>query len=443
VKIGSKELPGRYGHDDGGATSGICAGGVKPQMLIMEYTGESCSQSRHSQKAKYTKCQGDPRGASPVRILVQQENGRRHTWFEGDVRIGDRIRLDATRARLTGLTEKAKVWVQDATGKILQEFKFRAACDQPLTIGDQFASLKLVDFVPEYTKTATLSRDDESRTRIVKDAIGPNPVKVYDAPCNEIKSGTPVLADLPSSSFTLLPPPIPVVEIEGTVRYRDFDAAVGGDGTLYIAFDMTNVTRPMQFFLVFRELPLRFTLDDVVYYNRDQYNLKLFTSFVSDPNNYQWGPYFGPTVEKAPKEKHSQVIGYWRHEFESYKRAHAIGGSHEVDQDGIHPDGTPHVDHEHLVIAIRGYKIDVNEPTNSQKWLPLAPGKIRIKATLRQLFADGPLEMSRLPLEKQRALYENRYEVDFDTDTGTLVKVERKSVNEPFEEAISASYDLD
>jgi hypothetical protein len=51
--------------------------------------------------------------------------------------------------------------------------------------------------------------------------------------------------------------------------------------------------------------------------------------------------------------------------------------------------------------------------------------------------------MGRLPLEKKRALYENRYEVDFDTETGTLMKVERKSVSEPFEEAISAYYDID
>lgn len=443
VRIGDKKLRGRYGPGQGESDAGLCSGAAKPQVLVMEYTGSGCGASRNSQKPKHTKCEGNPGGSSRVRISAQQEDGRRHLWFEGEVNLGDRIELDATREQLTRLMKKTKVWVHDLQGNLLQEFKLRTGCDQPLFLGDQFGSLKLVGFVPEYKKTASLSRDDESRTRLLPDHIGPKAVRVYDAACDKLEKTTRVLADLPPSNFTVLPRPIPLVEIEGTVRYDGLDAAVGADGTLYVAFDLTNVSRPMQFFFILRDLPLRFDVDDVIYYNRDEYNLKLFTSFVSDPQNYQWGPYYGPTVEASRRRKDSQVIGYWRHEFESYKTAHLPRGTHEVDEDGLHPDGTAHVDHEHLILAIRGHTIDVDEPKNQAEWAPLPGGKVKLDVELLQLFSDSPVVAADFTRAQKRMLWDRRYEADFDVDDGVLEKVELKPRKKSFDEVIAATGDAD
>jgi hypothetical protein len=59
----------------------------------------------------------------------------------------------------------------------------------------------------------------------------------------------------------------------------------------------------------------------------------------------------------------SDVLAYWRHEFETYKAAHRRNDNLDTDDDpDWHADGTYHVDHDHIVVAIRGM-VDGLTPT--------------------------------------------------------------------------------
>ena len=172
-----------------------------------------------------------------------------------------------------------------------------------------------------------------------------------------------------AGAFTALPEPRLVPPGTDSFTVRDYAAAVGDDGTLYLPMDVSQVRDATQFAFAFRDLPLEFDANDVVIYNRDGVDLTIFELDVDD-DEYQWGLYFGWEVEvddglfgtvydgqvAAPVDEDnvSHVFTYWRHEFHTYADAHAPGGSHWVNGGGYHPDGTKHVDHDHLVIAIKG-----------------------------------------------------------------------------------------
>ena len=82
-------------------------------------------------------------------------------------------------------------------------------------------------------------------------------------------------------------------------------------------------------------------------------------------------PRFRLSIDRS---KTSSIFTYWRHEFHSYSLAHAPGGSHEVSADGFHPDGTLHVDHDSLIIAIQGLVLDDKHPDDPSKAKALVPG---------------------------------------------------------------------
>jgi hypothetical protein len=57
-----------------------------------------------------------------------------------------------------------------------------------------------------------------------------------------------------------------------------------------------------------------------------------------------------------PGAPHSFELIYDRHEFNTYRAEHAHEGGYGLDPDDPewHSDGTRHIDHDHLVIAIQG-----------------------------------------------------------------------------------------
>ena len=61
------------------------------------------------------------------------------------------------------------------------------------------------------------------------------------------------------------------------------------------------------------------------------------------------------------------MFTYWRHEFYTYDAAHQPGGEYYAqteNEDGylLHKDGTVHVDHGRLVVAIAGKLRDPRDP---------------------------------------------------------------------------------
>ena len=49
----------------------------------------------------------------------------------------------------TKLSAETHVFVYDLADNLLQHAEFHTSCSQPLRDGDQFGSLKLIDFIPE------------------------------------------------------------------------------------------------------------------------------------------------------------------------------------------------------------------------------------------------------------------------------------------------------
>jgi hypothetical protein len=206
----------------------------------------------------------------------------------------------------------------------------------------------------------------------------------------------------PSDLFTLLPRP-PVVPVDGgALQQRQFQAAVARDGTLLIPFTVRHVQEAMQFAFELDGLTYAFGPDDVVFYNMDGVDLTLFTLSVDGQTQMQWGSYYGWEVEgdsglsgpvydtkvtgSVDPRNTSDVLTYWRHEFHSYTQAHLSGGSHVVDASGFHPDGTRHVNHGHLVLALSGAR------RQGKNLHPLDPGFQTVVLNVLAVPAENPIE---------------------------------------------------
>jgi hypothetical protein len=202
--------------------------------------------------------------------------------------------------------------------------------------------------------------------------------------------------------FTALPAAPIVPASDGSYGVLGLQAAVASDGTLLVPFNLSNVLDAKQFALEIWNLNLAYGADDVVFYNADGVDLTLFTLLVDDPTARTWGSYFGWTVEDdtnlsgdvyeakvvMPRNAGlSNLLTYWRHEFHTYRFAHLLSGSHWVNADGMHPDGTMHIDHDRLVLAIAGKK-----RSSTGALTPLAPGALSVNLALKAVSAPGPLE---------------------------------------------------
>ncbi len=196
-----------------------------------------------------------------------------------------------------------------------------------------------------------------------------------------------------NSLLTVLSKPRRIKNKAGFFHADRYKAAIGHDGTLYLALDMRKVLDARQFMMALFDLPLAYGPEDVVIYNADGVDLTLFTAAVADPTEREWGSYYGWDVEgdsglvstyyesKTDDDAQnvsagmSNLFTYWRHEFHTYYAAHEAGQSHEVDPvNGLHPDGSRHIDHYNLVIAIRGAERDMSAPFDTTLFTPLAPG---------------------------------------------------------------------
>ncbi len=249
--------------------------------------------------------------------------------------------------------------------------------------------------------------------------VGPLGIDIWNRACSRIE-GREVSDSLEPSAFTVLPPPLPIVEMEGTFYYENIEVAVDTDGTVLLPFDLTNIIAPMQFYVSFHELPLRFDEDGITYYNKDEYNLKLFENMVTGPDDYQWGAYYGTTVhDPANLADRSDLVSYWRHEFESYSLAHLPGGSHEVDAMGEHPDGSLHVDHNLLIAAFSGQLGEGDDPS---QWENLSSGSLRVTVEVRQLLVDDSVEPADLTTAQRQTLDDNTFVVTVDPSGQVTVK---------------------
>ncbi len=232
---------------------------------------------------------------------------------------------------------------------------------------------------------------------------GPAETRIWAKGCSETALGT-AKETIQSSHLTVLSQRLPIVEASGTFYYTTL-AAVDAEGTILVPFDLSEVRDPTQFFVTMWGLPLRFDESGVVYFNADEFNLKLFESAVLDPDDYQWGRYYGVLVEPSGDPLlHSDVLSYWRHEFHTYEEAHRPGGTHEEQPNGLHPDGTVHVDHDLLVAAISG-TINGRKPK---------PGVIPLVIQVQQIISKDPLRYDEVQAQPPAVLSDNVFYVVVD-----------------------------
>ena len=150
---------------------------------------------------------------------------------------------------------------------------------------------------------------------------------------------------IPASGFTMMQPALALQEGDGETLATCYSAAVTADNTVLLPLDISGISQHMIFNGLGEGYPLLFGAADVAIYNTQGFLMQLL-----GPNNTNIF-----SIEDAGQPD-SFELTYDRHEFVTYRLAHAHLNGFGLDpQDPAwHLDGTYHVDHDHLVIAIKG-----------------------------------------------------------------------------------------
>jgi len=146
--------------------------------------------------------------------------------------------------------------------------------------------------------------------------------------------------------FTVLQRQLRLEESDGITIAKCYRAAVGHDGTVYFPVQVGAISQHMVFSGLAERYPLLFDAGDVAIYNTQGFLMQLLTPDKA-------GVLY--TIEDTGSPD-SFVLTYDRHEFVTYKEQHVHQGNLALDPSdpAWHVDGTPHVDHDNLVIAIAG-----------------------------------------------------------------------------------------
>ena len=150
---------------------------------------------------------------------------------------------------------------------------------------------------------------------------------------------------IPSSDFTMMQAPLVLEQGDGETVATCYSAAVTADNVVLIPLDITAITDHMIFNGLGEGYPLLFNAADVMIYNTQGFLMQLLT-----PQNA------GIYAIDDPGNPDSLSLTYDRHEFNTYRAEHShIGGLGLDPSDRAwHTDGTFHVDHNRLVLAIKG-----------------------------------------------------------------------------------------
>ncbi len=170
--------------------------------------------------------------------------------------------------------------------------------------------------------------------------IGPKRVRVMKP-----GSDDQVLINVPKSDFTVMQPALELQEGDTETVATCYQAAVSRNNEVLIPLNIGAITQHMIFDGLGDDYPLLFDAGDVAIYNTQGFLMQLL------------GPQqVGIFAIDDPGQPGSMELTYDRHEFVTYREQHA-----HVDGFGLdptdprwHTDGTYHVDHDHLVIAIKG-----------------------------------------------------------------------------------------
>ncbi len=190
------------------------------------------------------------------------------------------------------------------------------------------------------------------------------------------------LVSIADKDFTAIAAPLPIPNALGTWELPGAQAAVGRNGVVYLALDLTNMQEPMVVTAQALGFPLRFTENDVIFYNRQGFLMQRLVTTTSTGTTPVPGMFVVPADTGATD---SDELHYSRHEFVTYFLQHQERQPHAVDAtDGNwHLDGSPHIDHDHLILAIGGRLNDGSKPA------PGASPVFDLTLTTYSLFHSG------------------------------------------------------
>jgi len=166
---------------------------------------------------------------------------------------------------------------------------------------------------------------------------GPTQVRVY--------RGFYQVLSIGSNAFTMLQPAVVLPEQDGLLVAECYSAAVGADGTVYVPVDVSDIAEHMIFEGIGKLYPLLFDAPDIAIYNTQGFLMQLLGP--AEAGIYD--------IEETDAPD-SFALTYDRHEFVTYRDEHEHEAGFGLDpaDPAWHVDGTPHIDHDHLVLAIRG-----------------------------------------------------------------------------------------
>ncbi|MEO6027853.1 MAG: hypothetical protein ABIR79_13390 [Candidatus Binatia bacterium] len=146
--------------------------------------------------------------------------------------------------------------------------------------------------------------------------------------------------------FTMMQAPIVLRQGDGETVAQCYSAAVTADHVVLVPLDITAITDHMIFNGLGENYPLLFGAQDVMIYNIQGFLMRLLTT----PNAA------GIYAITDPGNPDSMELTYDRHEFNTYREQHSHTGGYGLDPSDAawHTDGTYHVDHNRLVLAIKG-----------------------------------------------------------------------------------------
>ena len=198
-------------------------------------------------------------------------------------------------------------------------------------------------------------------------ALGPCTIRVW-------ADQTTPLYTLGDDQFTVASKPIVLHDLVETVTEDGYQAGVGKDGTVYIPVDVSSVSDGTVFSGMANGFPLSFEAGGIAMYNQQGFLMQLLDP--TSPGLFRIAPGSGAT---------SDALTYWRHEFRTYKQDHRRNDSHRADDDpDWHADGSPHIDHDKIVVAISGTLASGNRP---------APGATRpFDLVVQSVPSEAPLQ---------------------------------------------------
>ncbi len=265
-----------------------------------------------------------------------------------------------------GLEAGASYWVDFASGTEIADVRVEAVADVRRDQADAVAKTQLSVVLPELplgpTSVTVIRGDDDTRLLQVGDhdlTVAPYPVTVPDGICRS--------------------------------QFLHYQAAVSRDGIVYISLDLSELKNPKSIQAQAKSLPLRFDGDDVVFYNTQGFVMQRMDASI--PGLY--------SIDSPSDLEDSDILHYSRHEFVSFYAMHEERQAHQLDADdpNWHLDGSPHIDHDNMILAI-----DARLPDGS---IPEAGATRRFKLDIRtlSLFDNGLVGDSYVDLRNNTSIH--------------------------------------